>query len=220
MHMDSFFAITGPRVWNSQLLRFCATRNPDGTVLGDPAELDFTEMIQDHFGWEPPKERTQFDLLPLVVQVCAHVRRWRGSLEASHRDVLYVLLCCSSTRTRRPRCMRYRTRTARSCRCIIRSTSGSPTWGSDGTASLLLAVSRYAAPRTYHLVPYTILTSPSPSPTGVCRRAAVHRSAVQRVVLVHGNREEFDRRKQVCACGCIHLPVRVSTHLNVADPYM
>ena len=32
------------RVWNSQLIRYAGYRQPDGTVIGDPASTDFTEV--------------------------------------------------------------------------------------------------------------------------------------------------------------------------------
>lgn len=32
------------RVWNSQLIRYAGYKNPDGTVLGDPANVEFTEV--------------------------------------------------------------------------------------------------------------------------------------------------------------------------------
>ncbi|KAG2495439.1 hypothetical protein HYH03_006385 [Edaphochlamys debaryana] len=71
----------GPRVWNNQLLRYCGYKQPDGSVMGDKAETEFTTMLQaspwhqrcqsgSEFGWEPPPEdkRTRFDMLPLLLQ--------------------------------------------------------------------------------------------------------------------------------------------------------
>lgn len=58
----------GPRFWNAQLVRYACWEQPDGTLLGDPANLALTRAILD-FGWEPPVERTAFDLLPLVIEV-------------------------------------------------------------------------------------------------------------------------------------------------------
>lgn len=57
----------GARVWNDQLLRFAAYRQPGGEIIGDPANLEFTRMLTRRFGWTG--RRTAFDLLPLVVQV-------------------------------------------------------------------------------------------------------------------------------------------------------
>eukprot|EP00243_Klebsormidium_subtile_P011023 TRINITY_DN607_c0_g1_i1.p1 TRINITY_DN607_c0_g1~~TRINITY_DN607_c0_g1_i1.p1 ORF type:complete len:347 (-),score=64.91 TRINITY_DN607_c0_g1_i1:1723-2763(-) len=56
----------GPRVWNSQLMRFAGYRQPDMEIKGDPSELAFTEMLTRHFGWKG--EGTNFDILPLVLQ--------------------------------------------------------------------------------------------------------------------------------------------------------
>ena len=58
----------GPRVWNSQLVRFAGHRLPCGGICGDPAEVEFTTMIKDVFGWKPPTPLSQFDVLPLVLQ--------------------------------------------------------------------------------------------------------------------------------------------------------
>ena len=32
------------RVWNIQLVRYCGYKNEDGTILGDPANVEFTEV--------------------------------------------------------------------------------------------------------------------------------------------------------------------------------
>lgn len=32
------------RVWNSQLVRYAGYKMTDGTVIGDPASVDFTEV--------------------------------------------------------------------------------------------------------------------------------------------------------------------------------
>ena len=44
----------GARVWNTQLLRYAGYRQDDMSVLGDPSELQFTELVQRKFGWRPP----------------------------------------------------------------------------------------------------------------------------------------------------------------------
>ena len=46
----------GPRVWNTQLLRYAGYRQDDMSVLGDPSELQFTELCMRKFGWRPPGE--------------------------------------------------------------------------------------------------------------------------------------------------------------------
>lgn len=32
------------RVWNSQLIQYAGYKNPDGTILGDPANAEFTTV--------------------------------------------------------------------------------------------------------------------------------------------------------------------------------
>lgn len=58
----------GPRIWNSQLFRYAAYRQPDGSILGDPANLDLTTAIIN-FGWEPPQPCTAYDILPVVIEL-------------------------------------------------------------------------------------------------------------------------------------------------------
>ncbi len=58
----------GPRVWNSQLIRYAGYPMPDGHVLGDRANLELTAAII-RLGWTPPAEPTDFDLLPVVIDV-------------------------------------------------------------------------------------------------------------------------------------------------------
>jgi nitric-oxide synthase, bacterial len=35
----------GIRIWNSQLVRYAGYRQPDGSVVGDPASVTFTEVV-------------------------------------------------------------------------------------------------------------------------------------------------------------------------------
>lgn len=56
-----------PRIWNPQLIRYAGWRQPDGTVLGDPSHLEFTELLES-LGWRP-NEKTAFTVLPVVIQV-------------------------------------------------------------------------------------------------------------------------------------------------------
>ncbi|XP_039576696.1 nitric oxide synthase, inducible [Passer montanus] len=53
------------RVWNSQLIRYAGYQRPDGSVLGDPASVEFTQLCIE-LGWKPKYGR--FDVLPLVLQ--------------------------------------------------------------------------------------------------------------------------------------------------------
>ncbi|WP_405816487.1 nitric oxide synthase oxygenase [Streptomyces sp. NBC_01390] len=54
----------GPRVWNEQLIRYAGYRQSDGSAVGDPAYVDFTELVRT-MGWNAPGG--PFDVLPLVI---------------------------------------------------------------------------------------------------------------------------------------------------------
>jgi nitric-oxide synthase, bacterial len=58
----------GIRIWNPQLIRYAGYRRPNGTVLGDPLLVEFTARLIE-LGWQPPQQRTQFDILPLAIKV-------------------------------------------------------------------------------------------------------------------------------------------------------
>ncbi|XP_069769355.1 nitric oxide synthase 1-like [Narcine bancroftii] len=53
------------RIWNSQFIRYAGFQQEDGSVLGDKANLEFTEVCL-RLGWQP--ERSRFTVLPLVLQ--------------------------------------------------------------------------------------------------------------------------------------------------------
>uniref|UniRef100_H2ZG23 Nitric oxide synthase 3 n=1 Tax=Ciona savignyi TaxID=51511 RepID=H2ZG23_CIOSA len=53
------------RVWNSQLIRYACYRQEDGSLVGDPANLELTELCM-RLGWKGKGGR--FDLLPLLLQ--------------------------------------------------------------------------------------------------------------------------------------------------------
>ncbi|XP_016362919.1 nitric oxide synthase 1 [Sinocyclocheilus anshuiensis] len=53
------------RVWNSQLIRYAGYKQPDGSILGDPASVELTEICIQQ-GWKAPK--SHFDVLPLLLQ--------------------------------------------------------------------------------------------------------------------------------------------------------
>jgi nitric-oxide synthase len=59
-------AAPGPKIWNDQLLRYAGHRLDDGGVLGDRRYAEFTDAVC-RMGWQPPRRRSRFDLLPLVV---------------------------------------------------------------------------------------------------------------------------------------------------------
>ncbi|KAF2670075.1 hypothetical protein BT63DRAFT_424035 [Microthyrium microscopicum] len=55
----------GPMIWNNQIMAFAGYKLDDGSILGDPANVDLTEgMIE--FGWKPPINKTRWDFLPLI----------------------------------------------------------------------------------------------------------------------------------------------------------
>jgi nitric-oxide synthase len=59
----------GIHIWNTQLIRYAGHLQDDGSVLGDPEQRFFTQMVE-HLGWKPPgDQRTAFDVLPLVIQM-------------------------------------------------------------------------------------------------------------------------------------------------------
>ena len=58
----------GPRIWNYQLSRFAGYRRKNGSILGDPMEADFTDLCL-RLGWKPPRQKSPFDLLPLVISL-------------------------------------------------------------------------------------------------------------------------------------------------------
>jgi nitric-oxide synthase, bacterial len=59
------------RIWNDQLIRYAGYGQADGSVLGDPAQVAFTQRVMD-MGWQPPEVRGMFDRLPLVIGVPGH----------------------------------------------------------------------------------------------------------------------------------------------------
>ncbi|XP_059613419.1 nitric oxide synthase [Phlebotomus argentipes] len=57
------------RVWNPQLVSYAGYREPDGRVIGDPANLEFTEFCLK-LGWKGP--RGEWDILPMVLSANGH----------------------------------------------------------------------------------------------------------------------------------------------------
>ncbi len=57
----------GIRIWNPQAIRYAGYRQLDGSVVGDPAHIELTEIIRE-LGWRGGKG-SAFDLLPLVIQM-------------------------------------------------------------------------------------------------------------------------------------------------------
>ena len=61
-------------VWNPQLLSFAGYKKDDGTIIGDPKQVEFTEKCVQ-LGWIP--KMGQFDILPLVIQIEDKKPHWR-----------------------------------------------------------------------------------------------------------------------------------------------
>ena len=69
-----FNAHKGIRIWNPQLLGFAGYRQEDGSVIGDPKHVEFTEECVK-LGWSP--KMGPFDILPLLVQIDGEKVQWR-----------------------------------------------------------------------------------------------------------------------------------------------
>ncbi|NP_001191505.1 nitric oxide synthase 2 [Aplysia californica] len=54
------------RIWNAQVIRYAGYKMDDGSIVGDPAGVEFTEVCMN-LGWKPKYGR--FDVLPLVISV-------------------------------------------------------------------------------------------------------------------------------------------------------
>ncbi len=63
-----------PRIWNHQLCGYAGYLDRHGHVLGDPRNIALTERVLA-LGWNPPKERTAFDLLPWILQGAGELPR-------------------------------------------------------------------------------------------------------------------------------------------------
>ncbi len=61
------------RIYNTQLLRYAGYRQPDGGVIGDPANVELTEQALA-LGWTGPG--TRFDILPLIIRIGDRAPRW------------------------------------------------------------------------------------------------------------------------------------------------
>ncbi|KAH3891948.1 hypothetical protein DPMN_016058, partial [Dreissena polymorpha] len=57
------------RVWNSQFIRYAGYKREDGSVVGDPSNIELTDLCQK-LGWKG--KGTRFDVLPLLLQASGH----------------------------------------------------------------------------------------------------------------------------------------------------
>lgn len=64
---------SGIRIWNSQLVRYAGYRQADGTIVGDPLNVDLTAAIEE-LGWRGDGGR--FDILPLTIQMPGELPHW------------------------------------------------------------------------------------------------------------------------------------------------
>ncbi len=55
--------LPGPRILNSQLVRYAGYETADGAVIGDPATADLTRFALD-LGWPGGRPASRFDILP------------------------------------------------------------------------------------------------------------------------------------------------------------
>ncbi len=61
------------RIWNKNLIRYAAHQQEDGTIVGDPDQLTFTNLCKS-WGWKG--NNSGFDLLPIVVQENGKQPEW------------------------------------------------------------------------------------------------------------------------------------------------
>ena len=64
---------SGIRIWNPQLIRYAGYRQADSSIIGDPAQIELTEICQQ-FGWQG--QGTPFDVLPLIIQMPGQKPEW------------------------------------------------------------------------------------------------------------------------------------------------
>lgn len=55
------------RIANDQLIRYAGYRQADGSVLGDPRYVEFTDRVRE-LGWQPPAQPSRFDVLPWIIE--------------------------------------------------------------------------------------------------------------------------------------------------------
>ncbi|KAE8332778.1 nitric oxide synthase [Aspergillus sergii] len=66
---------TGPMFLSKQLLNFAGYQQDDGSILGDPSNVELTQDIIE-LGWAPPEPRSQWDLLPIVAMAENDAPAW------------------------------------------------------------------------------------------------------------------------------------------------
>lgn len=59
------------RIWNPQLISYAGYRESDATIIGDPLNVEFTEVCTK-LGWKGKGKHTKWDILPLVLSADGH----------------------------------------------------------------------------------------------------------------------------------------------------
>ena len=75
---------TPVKIWNKHLIRYACYTNEDGSLIGDPAQQEFTAVCQG-LGWKG--EEGPFDLLPIVVQCGNGMPVWKELPKAKVMEV-------------------------------------------------------------------------------------------------------------------------------------
>jgi len=78
----------GIRIHNTQLIRYAGYPMAGQGVLGDPQQRSLTLRLME-LGWNPPRDRTAFDILPLLIEIPGLGTRW---FELPRKAVLEVTL--------------------------------------------------------------------------------------------------------------------------------
>lgn len=63
------------RLYNPLLLMFAGYVQEDGSILGDQATVELTKIALD-LGWKPKNQKTNFDPLPLVLEIDGNSPQW------------------------------------------------------------------------------------------------------------------------------------------------
>lgn len=72
------------RVWNTQLIRYAGYKQPDGQILGDPANVEFTEVREKHSGSLKPQLLKRNILSLCILNMLSVIRSacsWDGKLQ-------------------------------------------------------------------------------------------------------------------------------------------
>jgi nitric-oxide synthase len=60
------------RIWNRQLIDYAGYRQSDGSIIGDPLNVRFTQHVQK-LGWNP-QTQGRFDVLPVLIEAYTGLR--------------------------------------------------------------------------------------------------------------------------------------------------